>query len=132
MALLAGNAQFMFVTTGAAMQHIQSGKLRALASSSRKRPPRLPDVATMAELGYPGFEVMPWCGLAVPAGTPAAIVARWNELANEALRDPKVREQILNLDYDIRGGTAAEFADFMALDIARYKKLAADMGLSED
>ncbi len=55
-----------------------------------------------------------------------------NELANEALRDPKVRDQITALDYDIRGGSAKEFAEFIALDINRYKKLAADMGLAED
>jgi len=86
----------------------------------------------MAELGYPGFEVVAWCGLAAAAGTPDAIVTRWNEFANDALRDPKVRDQISALDYDIRGGTAKDFADFVALDIGRYKKLAADMGLAED
>ena len=132
MALIAGNSQFMFVSTGLAMPHIASGKLRALANSSLKRPPRLPEVKTMAELGFADFEVMPWCGLAAPAGTPDAIVARWNELANEALRDPKVREQIFTIDYDIRGGSPAEFARFIALDIDRYRKLAADMSLSED
>ena len=132
MALIAGNSQFMFVSTGLAMPHIASGKLRALANSSLKRPPRLPDVRTMAELGFADFEVMPWCGLVAPAGTPDAILARWNELTNEALRDPKVREQILAIDYDIRGGTRADFARFIALDIDRYKKLAADMSLSED
>ena len=66
------------------------------------------------------------------AGTPDTIVTRWNELGNEALRDPKVRDQITALDYDIRGGSAKEFAEFIALDIDRYKKLAADMGLAED
>jgi tripartite-type tricarboxylate transporter receptor subunit TctC len=132
MALIAGNSQFMFVSTGLAMPHIASGKLRALANSSLKRPPRLPEVKTMAELGFADFEVMPWCGLVAPAGTPDAILARWNELANEALRDPKVREQILTIDYDIRGGSPAEFARFIAFDIDRYRKLAADMSLSED
>ena len=132
MALIGGNVQFMFTSTGAATQHIASGKLRALAISSLTRSSRLPDVPTMAELGFPGFEVKPWCGLAAPAGTSATIVARWNELANEAFRDPKVREQISALDYDIRGGTPAEFLAFFTLDIGRYKKLAADMGLSAD
>jgi tripartite-type tricarboxylate transporter receptor subunit TctC len=75
---------------------------------------------------------MAWCGLAAAAGTPDALVTRWNELANDALRDPKVRDQISALDYDIRGGTAAEFAEFIARDISRYRKLAADMGLAED
>jgi tripartite-type tricarboxylate transporter receptor subunit TctC len=131
MALLAGNVQFMITSTGAATQHI-GGKLRALATTSLKRSPRLPDVPTMADLGYSNFEVAPWCGLSAPAGTPDAVVARWNDLTNEALRDAKVRDQIAALDYDIRGGTTAQFADFLALDISRYKKLAEDMGLAED
>jgi tripartite-type tricarboxylate transporter receptor subunit TctC len=132
MALIAGNAQFMITSTGAATPHIASGTLRPLAITSLTRSPRLPDVPAMAELGYPGFEVLAWCGLAAPAGTPDAIVARWNELANEALRDPKVREQVSALDYDIRAGSAREFADFIRLDIGRYKTLADDMGLAED
>jgi tripartite-type tricarboxylate transporter receptor subunit TctC len=132
MALLGGNVQFMITSTGAATQHIAGGRLRALATTSLNRSPRLTEVPTMAELGYSDFQVVPWCGLAAPAGTPDAIVTRWNELANEALRDPKVRDQITALDYDIRGGSAKEFAEFIALDINRYKKLAADMGLAED
>ncbi len=131
-ALLGGNVQFMITSTGAATPHIVSGKLRPLAITSQKRSPRLPDVPTMAELGYSGFEVLAWCGLAAPAGTPDAIVTRWNELANEALSDPKLRDQISALDYDIRGGTAQQFAQFLALDISRYQKLAEAMGLAED
>jgi tripartite-type tricarboxylate transporter receptor subunit TctC len=131
-ALLGGNVQFMITSTGAATPHIASGKLRPLAITSLKRSPRLPDVPTMAELGYPGFEVLAWCGLATPAGTPSDIVTRWNELANDAMNDPKVRNQILTLDYDIRGGTANDFAQFLDLDMARYRKLAEDMGLAED
>jgi tripartite-type tricarboxylate transporter receptor subunit TctC len=132
MALLSGNAQFMITSTGAATPHIASGKLRPLATTGLKRSPRLPEVPTMAELGYAGFEVLAWCGLAAPAGTPEPIVARWNELANAALRDSTLRGQISALDYEIRGGTPAEFADFAMLDISRYKRLAEDMGLGED
>ncbi len=132
MSLLGGNVQFMTSSTGAASQHIASGKLRALATTSLRRSSRLPNVPTMAEVGFPGFAVAAWCGLAAPAGTPEAIVTRWNELVNEALGDPKVREQIAALDYEIRGGTAEEFAAFFTQDISRYKKLAEDMGLSED
>jgi tripartite-type tricarboxylate transporter receptor subunit TctC len=68
MALLSGNAQFMITSTGAATPHIASGKLRPLATTGLKRSPRLPEVPTMAELGYAGFEVLAWCGLAAPAG----------------------------------------------------------------
>jgi tripartite-type tricarboxylate transporter receptor subunit TctC len=132
MALLSGNAQFMITSTGAATPHIASGKLRPLVTTGLKRSPRLPEVPTMAELGYAGFEVLAWCGLAAPAGTPEPIVARWNELANAALRDPTLRGQISALDYEIRGGTPTEFAAFMTLDISRYTRLAQDMGLGED
>ena len=132
MALLSGNAQFMITSTGAATPHIASGKLRPLATTGLKRSPRLPEVPTMAELGYAGFEVLAWCGLAAPAGTPEPIVARWNELANAALRDSTLRGQVSALDYEIRGGTPAEFANFMTLDITRYTRLAQDMGLGED
>jgi tripartite-type tricarboxylate transporter receptor subunit TctC len=132
MALLAGDVQFMIASTGAATAHIASGKLRALAITSGERSPRLPEVPTMAELGFPGFEVVAWCGLAAPAGTPDAVVTRWNALVNEALRDRSLREQISAMDYETRGGTASEFIRFLAADISRYKRLADDMGLAED
>jgi tripartite-type tricarboxylate transporter receptor subunit TctC len=132
MSLLAGNVQFMTSSTGAATQHIASGKLRPLATTSLQRSSRLPNVPTMAEAGFPDFQISAWCGLAAPAGTPDAIVTRWNELTNEALRDPKAREQISALDYDVRGGTTREFAEFVGSEMRRYKKLAEDMGLSED
>jgi tripartite-type tricarboxylate transporter receptor subunit TctC len=129
-AVLAGNAQFMIGSTGLA--HIASGKLRALAITSLRRSPRLPETPTMSELGFPGFEVLAWCGLAAPEEMPDALVGRWNELVNEALADPKLRDQISAMDYDIRGGTASEFARFLAADIARYKQLAQAMDLAED
>jgi tripartite-type tricarboxylate transporter receptor subunit TctC len=131
-ALLAGNVQFMIASTGTSAQHIASGKLRPLATTGRQRSPRLPEVPTMAELGYADFEVVPWCGLSAPAGTAEDMIGRWNELANTALRDAKLREQIAAFDYDIRGGTAQEFAEFTARDIGRYNKLAEAMGLTED
>ena len=132
LSLLGGNVQFMIGSTGAATQHIASGKLRPLAITGLRRSPRLPDVPTLSELGFPGFQVSAWCGLAAPAGTPDAVVTRWNELVNEAFRDPKVREQISAIDYEIRGGTARDFTEFFTSDMSRYKKLAEDMGLSED
>jgi tripartite-type tricarboxylate transporter receptor subunit TctC len=131
MALLSGNAQFMITSTGAATPHIANGTLRSLATTGLKRSPRLPDVPTMAELGYAGFEVLAWCGLAGPAGTPEAGVARWNELANIALRDHAARTRSRRWTTRVRGGTL-EFADFMMHDISGYKRLAEDMGLAED
>jgi tripartite-type tricarboxylate transporter receptor subunit TctC len=128
-ALIAGNVQFMITTTGAATQHIAAGRLRPLAATGLQRSPRLPNVPTMDELGFKGFEVTVWCGFGAPAGTPDAVLARWNAVANEALTDPEVRKQIAGFDYDARGGTAADFAAFVARDVARWKKLADDTGL---
>ena len=130
--LIAGQIEVVFPSLGSSIEFLKAGRLRALAVTDATRSNALPDVPTMAELGYANFEVAPWCGLAAPAGTPDAVVARWNELVNEALRDPKLREQISALDYEVRGGTAPQFADFVAVDITRYKKLAEDMGLTED
>ena len=89
MSLIGGSVQFMTSSTGAATQHIASGKLRALATTGLQRSTRLPDVPTMAELGFPGFQVAAWCGLAAPAGTPDAVVTRWNELVNGPCATPR-------------------------------------------
>jgi len=131
-AVLSGNAQFMIGSTGLVGAHIASGKLRALAITSLRRSPRLPDIPAMTELGFPGFEVLAWCGLAAPAGTPDALIRRWNELVDAALGEAKLRAQIAAMDYDVRGGTASEFARFLAADIERYRKLAQAMDLAED
>jgi tripartite-type tricarboxylate transporter receptor subunit TctC len=131
-AVLAGNAQFMIGSTGLAVAHIASGRLRPLAITSLRRSPRLPKVATMADLGFPGFEVLAWCGLAAPAGTPDALIGRWNDLVNAALGDSKLRAQIAAMDYDVRGGSVTEAARFLTEEIARYQQLAQAMDLAED
>ena len=129
LSLLAGTVDFMFGSTGPATQNIETGAIRALVTSSAKRSPRLPDVPTMAESGYPGFEIVSWVGLAAPAETPAPIIEQWNRHANAALRKPAVREKIAGLDYEIRGGTPAEFAAFSVADMAQYRKLVDDLQL---
>lgn len=131
-ALLAGEVDFMIVSTGSVKPYIEKGDLRALAITSPSRSPRLPNVPTFAEIGYPGYQIIAWCALAAPAHTPQPILDRWNAVANEALADPGVRKRVEALDYDVRGGTAASFAAFFAGDIAAYKKLAAATGLKEE
>ena len=129
MALLAGTVDFAFGTTGNATQNIEAGTLRALAVTSARRSPRLPDVPTTAEAGFAGLEIAPWVGLAAPAKTPRAIIEQWSTAANLALKKPAIRERILATDYEARGGTPAEFAAFSAADIARYRKLVDDLQL---
>lgn len=86
--LLAGWLDYMFATTPTALPHIQAGRLRALAVPTPQRLPFLPDVPTVAELGYPGFEVRGWFGVLTTRGTPAPVIERLHAAINVALRDP--------------------------------------------
>jgi tripartite-type tricarboxylate transporter receptor subunit TctC len=131
-ALLAGEVDFMIVSTGSVRGYLATGELRALAITAPVRSAHLPNVPAFAELGYPGYQILAWCGLAAPAGTSQPIVARWNAAANEALQNDDVRARIAKLDYDPRGGSAPDFAAFFRHDIAAYRALAAATGLKEE
>jgi tripartite-type tricarboxylate transporter receptor subunit TctC len=131
-ALLAGEVDFMIVSTGSVRGYLENGDLRALAITSPTRSAHLPNVPTFAEVGYPGYQIIAWCGLAAPAGTPQPILDRWNTAANEALKDNDVRARVEKLDYDVRGGSAASYSAFFAHDIETYRQLAAATGLKEE
>jgi tripartite-type tricarboxylate transporter receptor subunit TctC len=130
--LLAGEVDFMIVSTGSVRGYIANGDLRALAITSPERSTHLPNVPTFAELGYPGYQIIAWCALAAPAGTPQPILDRWNAAANEALKDDGVRAHIEKIDYDAAGGSAADYTAFFKRDIETYKQLAAATGLKEE
>jgi tripartite-type tricarboxylate transporter receptor subunit TctC len=130
--LLAGEVDFMIVSTGSVRGYLASDDLRALATTSLTRSTRLPNVPTFAEIGYPGYRILAWCALAAPAATPQAVLDRWNAVANEALMDSDVRGRIEKLDYDVCGGPAASYTDFFKHDIETYRQLAAATGLKEE
>lgn len=130
--LLAGEVDFMIVSTGSTKGYIANGDLRALAITSPERSTHLPDVPTFAELGFPGYAIIAWCALTAPASTPQPILDRWNAVANEALKDDGVRSKIDKIDYDVAGGTAADYTAFFTHDIATYRKLAEATGLKEE
>jgi tripartite-type tricarboxylate transporter receptor subunit TctC len=130
--LLAGEVDFMIVSTGSVRGYLASGDLRALAITSPERSTHLPNVPTFAELGFPGYQIIAWCALAAPAGTPQPILDRWNAVANEALRDDEVRARVEKIDYDVAGGPAASYAAFFRHDIETYRKLADATGLKEE
>jgi tripartite-type tricarboxylate transporter receptor subunit TctC len=127
--LLGGQAQIMFDTTSSAIGQIKGGKLRALAVTSPKRSPELPDVPTLAEAGFPGMEMTTWYGVFAPAGTPKEVVAKLYAEIAAALKSPDVQKRILGLAGEPGALTSAEFAELNRVDYERYGKLIRDAGV---
>jgi tripartite-type tricarboxylate transporter receptor subunit TctC len=128
-ALLSGEIDLMFEQTYAALPSIQSGKTRALAVTSEKRLPSLPNVPTMAELGYPQATVSNWLGLIAPKGTSPAIVKKLNEAFNQTLAMPDLREKITGPGNVVGGGTPEEFAAFISAESKRWAALVKSAGI---
>jgi tripartite-type tricarboxylate transporter receptor subunit TctC len=121
--LIAGqvDASFMNINTG--LPSIKGGKLRALAITSSKRSPLLPDVPTMEELGHKGVTVYSWQAFAAPKGLPADIKAKLHEGLVAGLNDPAVKPKLLELGFEIVGNTPEQFTAFQASEFARWKKV---------
>lgn len=112
--LLAGRIQVFSAGTPALLQYIRSGKLRAIATGTPQRISSLPNLPTVAESGYKGFESVQWYGILVPAGTPESVIKRIQEESYKALRTPAVAERFASEDAVIGGGSPAEFAALIA------------------
>jgi Uncharacterized protein conserved in bacteria len=123
--LLGGHVPVTFTSIGTPAPHVASGKLRALAVSGAKRSPLMPQVPTFTEAGFPGMEnSFAWFGLVGPARLPPAVVERLNKEINEILQEPDLREQAGKGGNVVIGGSAAQFKEFIANDIDRWRKLA--------
>jgi tripartite-type tricarboxylate transporter receptor subunit TctC len=123
--LLGGQLTMVFGDPVSVLPHIKSGKLRALAVTSLHRSPVAPEVPTVGESGYPGFEALAWHGILAPARTPSAIVRKLNEEIAKALGDPETRTLLVNQAMQTVGSTPEEFAAFIQKDIAIWKAVAA-------
>jgi tripartite-type tricarboxylate transporter receptor subunit TctC len=121
--LLGGQVDATFMNINTGLPHIKSGKLRALAITSSKRSPLLPDVPTMEELGFKGVTVYSWQAFAAPKGVPADVKAKVRETVVTALNDPTVKPKLLELGFEIVGNTPEQFAAFQAAEYARWKKV---------
>jgi tripartite-type tricarboxylate transporter receptor subunit TctC len=121
--LLGGQVDATFMNINTGVPHIKSGKLRALAITSTKRSPLLPDVPTMEELGFKGVTVYSWQAFAAPKGTPAEARAKFRDGVIAALNDPAVKPKLLELGFEIVGNTPEEFTRFQAAEYARWKKV---------
>jgi tripartite-type tricarboxylate transporter receptor subunit TctC len=130
--LLGGQVASTVGVLGIALPHIQSGKLRALATSGAERSPFLPDVPTLKEAGYPGLEIVEWQGLFVPARTPPAIVDELNRAVRAALATSEVRAGLGKQAFDVGGTSPAEFARLVQADIERWGPIVRESGFTPE
>ena len=121
--LLGGQVDATFMNINTGLPNIKAGKLRALAITSAKRSPLLPDVPTMDELGFKGVTVYSWQAVAAPKGLPADIKAKLHSAIVAALNDPAVKPKLLELGFEIVGNTPEQFTAFQASEFARWKKV---------
>jgi putative tricarboxylic transport membrane protein len=130
-ALLGGQVDFAFEGVPTALQNIHAGKLRALAMSGDKRSALLPEVPTVAELGFPQFSVLGWTGLLAPAKTPAQDVQWLNRNINEILALPDIKDAMAAQGVDIIGGTPAAFGTVITSELATYGKILKSSGIQK-
>jgi tripartite-type tricarboxylate transporter receptor subunit TctC len=130
--LIGGQVDATFTGAPTVLPHIRSGRLRALAVSSSKRLASLPDVPTVAESGYPGFDADQWYGIVAPAGTPPDVIARLNVEINRALKDPVVAAQLAGEGAVVTPTTPKAFADLIAREIPRWAEVVKAANVTPD
>lgn len=130
--LLGGHVQFAFASLPATLPHTRAGKLRPLAVSGLKRSATVPDLPTVAEGGYPGFETTQWYVLLGPAKLPGAIVKRLNEETLRALKDAEVRAKLDRQGFEIEGSTPEGAREYIRSELAKWAKVVAAAGIQGD
>jgi tripartite-type tricarboxylate transporter receptor subunit TctC len=126
--LMGGQVQIYMSSIPTALAQIKGGKLRAITVTSTKRVPDLPDVPTVAESGFPGFESSTWFGLLAKAGTPEPIIKRLNTDVSRVLQMPEVREKIAAEGATVLGGTPEQFAAFLKEEAVKWGKVVKESG----
>jgi tripartite-type tricarboxylate transporter receptor subunit TctC len=128
--VMGGRVSAMFCNLPLCLPHIRAGKLQALAVTSARRTPLLPEVPTIAESGVPGYEVEGWFGLFAPAGVPQPIIQRLNHEVVRILQDPKVKESLLAQGAEPIGNSPEAFATFVHKEHDRWAKTIRDAGIT--
>ncbi len=131
-ALVAGEVSMMPLTMALAKARVQAGQARALAVTTPKRSPALPELPTVAESGYPGYEVSTWFGYLAPAGTPPEVVNKLNAEINAALKHPDVEKRLVALGAELDPGTPAAFGKYLEADMTRWARVIKQAGIKAD
>jgi tripartite-type tricarboxylate transporter receptor subunit TctC len=130
--LLAGEPPIGCMAGSGPMANIKAGRLRALAVSSSRRLPQLPDVPTLGELGYAGMEDYTWVGVFAPAGTPADIVQKLNAAIVRAASDPDVKQRFEAVAFDVTAAPLAETSAYVKTEVAKWARVVKETGASVD
>jgi tripartite-type tricarboxylate transporter receptor subunit TctC len=128
--LIGGQVDVVFADPISVLSHIQAGTLRALAVTSKERSPVVPDVPTIAESGFPGFDAIAWHGILAPMGTPPNIIKKLHSEIVSALQHPETKALLTNQAMQTVGNTPEEFAAFIKQDIAIWKAVAKEADVS--
>ena len=127
--LLGGHLSMMFDVVMTTLPHMQTGKVRPLASSAPERSKIVANIPTISESGYPGYDAIVWFGLLAPTGTPADIVRKVSEDAARVMRAPKMQETLNAQGLDIVGSSPAEFSKYLTAEVAKWRKVIGDAGI---
>ncbi len=130
--LLGGRVTVMLATVPASLSHVRNGRLRALAVTSTKRTPAMPELPSVAEAGLPGYEITLWHGFFATAGAPEAAISRLNAIVVQALNSPEIRKKLLEEGAEPLGSTPQRTAEQMKLDIVKWKKLIQEAGVKPE
>ena len=130
--LMGGQIDLYMSSVPTLLGHVRNGKLKVIAITSAKRSAQLPDVPTLAESGYKGFEAVTWFGVLAPANTPAAIVAQLNKAINQALKQPDVADKLQSEGGEILGGTPEQFSALLRAEVPRWAKIVKESGATLD
>ena len=130
--LIAGQVQLMFATSASVIPYMKAGRLRALAVTTAKRSPSVPELPTVSDAGLAGFEATTWHGVVVPAATAGALVEKLNQDINSVLKEKDLSERLAGLGAEVLTGTPRDFADYIAREIPKWSKVVRDSGAKAD
>jgi tripartite-type tricarboxylate transporter receptor subunit TctC len=128
-ALMSGDINFLFSSTGSLVGHVRAGKVRGIAVTGPRRFPELPEVPTVAESGIPGYSATGWYGLFAPAGTSPELVHRISAEAARAFSSPDAKEKLAQIGTDPVGSTPEEFVSFLRAEIAKWSKVVTEANI---